>query len=565
MPLLFCFAVLFPLSLLFYGGTTGFTSDWYNSIWMIGYQRYGLLANYSFSPVFNTSDLIGNSQPLFYGYILYPVLGLLSVPFGPHLTLRAVVIAVCSLEFFLVYQTVRTACASLRENKAIAFAVAVLFTWSIYPLTNLYTRSALPEFFGGKFLVCALCTLYGMIQAKDLDRKKLWAWGFAVSLSFCLGTHPITAFLGSYMVGILFFSMKKEKTDWIFFMVAGAVAVVVLSPWLVALAYFSKDLSIAHSLGEPSLHGGIDEWWIRLFPLPLDMRAIFGGTSIPTPYLDAQINLPLLILSLGLAVWTKKHTKKAFWGIFSLFCFVFFVSIGWIPTSVARSILGKIQILYRWSAFQNIILLFLVVYLVTDLQLSEKTKGALRTLFTVLLTVSFCGVLLRLVHAAPITLEGAKFGYSKLLQEEDFRKIPTSFYSIGDYLVRKGYEPYDGRKERPLQNVKFEVGTGSHFGEVYPIFLDKKSPAGYCTQVLVFPWNQLKVDGVIVPSDQIRLASDKVAFYDEGEGKRVEYVFAPPLSWKIARTASFLTLFLLLTVVPLSFFSLKKYRVAYAR
>ena len=336
--------LLFPLCLLFYGSTTGFTSDWYNSIWMMGYQKYSYLYHGIFSDVYNTCDLVGNPQAVFYGHLFYPLMGLLSIPVGPHIALRWAVIAVCLLEFLIVYRTVKR----FSENGFVAFVVAVLFSWSVYPLTNLYTRSALPEFFAGKFLVILLCSLLNLIKSTDRFEKNAWTWMYAVFLSLCLGTHPITAFYGSLMVVLCFVSLFRKREDVILFLVGSVGAGLVILPWVLALLLFSKELSIAKALAEfnPMFHAGIDTWWVRLFPLPLDLRALHGGYAVPTPNLDAQINFPLLVFAVFLGVRTKAYTSKAFWGFVSLLIFCWAVSVGWIPTNFANSILKKIQILF---------------------------------------------------------------------------------------------------------------------------------------------------------------------------------------------------------------------------
>src|SRR5262249_46296506 len=85
-------------------------------------------------------------------------------------------------------------------------------------------------------------------------------------------------------------------------------ALVVLAPWLYAVSCFRADMPISSSgLGAffQTFPDSVDWGVSRLFPLPLDLRRLREAPRrVSTPFLDAQGNVPLLLLA-GALVWRQ--------------------------------------------------------------------------------------------------------------------------------------------------------------------------------------------------------------------------------------------------------------------
>jgi hypothetical protein len=334
--------------------------------------------------------------------------------------------------------------------------------------------------------------------------------------------------------------------------------VIILSPWLNALSLLSKDLLVSGTLRGPLRYGGvIDEWWVRLFPLPLDVRSLFDGVGPPTPYLDAQINLPLLLACLFVAFWTKAHHRKIFWFLLSAFLFLFLVSVGLIPTHVASSIFNKIQLLYRLVTFQNIILMCLFVFLAPQLsRLNSSNSSKFRVLLTVLLTMSAMAVLERLVHAYPIQLEGKKFGYSEFLVEEDFLHLPKSLYGEYDYIALKYFRKNESATDPKLTDKNFELGSGADFGNVKPIQLGPKDLGWYHSNVHAFPWNKIYYNEK-EESEPVSAWYKLVFSHTTPSQKIASYKFVPDPKWEILRVVGGSVFILFLFMGAFVFYRLK--------
>ena len=128
-----------------------FYVDWNNHLWLIEY--FGASIKHLCIPdMVNTKQLIGIPNTLFYGQKFYALAGMFSAFLGSAVTVRIMVLMVFLLQFFQVYRAAMKAGAA----RNISIGIAVMMTWAIYPLTNLYNRSALTEFFAVAFLTCCL-------------------------------------------------------------------------------------------------------------------------------------------------------------------------------------------------------------------------------------------------------------------------------------------------------------------------------------------------------------------------------------------------------------------------
>ena len=93
-------------------------------------------------------------------------------------------------------------------------------------------------------------------------------------------------------------------------------ALACLSSWLYATAKFANHLTIRHySRSVLFWPDSWDHWLTRFYPIPLDPRVRPGVSlhEIAEPYLDAQVNVPLLIFFLALCVaviWVRREDPK---------------------------------------------------------------------------------------------------------------------------------------------------------------------------------------------------------------------------------------------------------------
>ena len=296
-PIVGAIAVLFPLSLLL-NVNAGFYVDWYNHLWLIGYYGQYFSVYHRMPLTINTHYLLLLAYPTFYGHLFYSVLGLISSLTGPNLAIRLGFATLWALMFWLIYRVT----IEFSQDRLISLTLGCLVCWAIYPLTNLYNRSALTEVFATELMVCTLCSALLMIVLPETRSKisYMLLTGFTFALS---SEHPITLFFSIVFLGPMLLVMaiawfKYQKQDivplTIIAFVLAIMIFLVLAPWAYAILLFKNQLGVLNSGGS-----GVDFIGENLFThfmlFPFDYRSLLAGLNVSTPYLDSQMNVPLLL------------------------------------------------------------------------------------------------------------------------------------------------------------------------------------------------------------------------------------------------------------------------------
>lgn len=239
---------LLPICLLWHGNNA-FYFDWNNHLWAIGYFGEYFRRHWAFPITFNTEQIAGIPYPVFYGYLFYPAAGLISVFTGCSFALRFV----CSLVFLLQVRQVSKAVESISGNRFVACAVTVLVSFATYPLTNLYNRGAITEFIAVS-LVISVCMMWlRIVVMNDPLQRRLLLFGAAFALAFAMGTHPITAILGGFMVCLAILAslpfpqhIPHDSRDlWKSLGVAAALLSLVMAPWIYAVALYGRKVQLS--------------------------------------------------------------------------------------------------------------------------------------------------------------------------------------------------------------------------------------------------------------------------------------------------------------------------------
>ena len=301
---------LLPLVLLF-KLTSAFDRDWLNHLWAIEYSGAWLHAHGTLPLVYHTRQIVGLVLPLFYSGRFYNVAGLLSAWLGSALSIRLIVFAVLLLQFFHVERAVRLASSS----RLLAFSTATIVSWGIYPLTNLYNRSALPEYIAGLLLTASVASWFVLLLRFARGEKSGYDAVAAGLFYVCAAlTHPLTAAFGGLFILILSLrALVVLRSRWLVTvgLFNGGAATLVLGAWIALVVWFNHNLPVSNPHTNHSMFkkwgffpASIDNVWSRLSPLPLDLRAIQHGVNTSTPYLDAQISGPtLILLALLFGLW----------------------------------------------------------------------------------------------------------------------------------------------------------------------------------------------------------------------------------------------------------------------
>lgn len=567
-------AVLLPGYLLYPDGT-GFARDWLNHVWMVGYTGEYFRQHLAFPVVYNTDTVAGGASPVFYGYLFYPLLGLFSTHVNAEYVVRGAALAALALQYAAVRRTV----LRLGGTAGTATAVAALTIWSAYGLTNLYNRAALTEFFAVAALTCAVCGWFDALHADS--RRDVWRFGlrFGLNLTLAMGFHPITGLYALTMLPVLALAVPGRRAALKQLLAVSAVAAgasaVVLAPWVYAVAQLSKSLEMAkHTANVQTgpIIAPLDRWQTRLNPLPTDVRCYEAGPNeVSTPYLDAQISWPLLLLGSGVAVLALRSVTgseryklgalllvPAGYGLAMLVLSLAPAAFDHLPNSFKA-----VQFLYRIVSYVNLAALLLVLYalaLVARRGTPGNAFAVPATFLAVTVTYGAACVLLKLQHAQTAlisestviqVLGGHDPAYQQNPGHRRLVRTDTDRAQLVQVAGMCGLTAYCTPDLLPLMetvagapaiHAPFGIETrGRSFGEAQVMRVTAERPMYLATPVLVFPWNRFLVDGELIPTERLRAwngASKMTAVPIPAGTHTVQYVVEPNRLWlRLHRTS----------------------------
>jgi hypothetical protein len=502
-------AILLPCVML-YPLSADFYVDWANYLWMIGYCGAYFRQHGAMPLVLNTPAVGGMPFPVFYGYLFFPVLGLVSAGIDAAIVVRLAAVGLFALQFVSVRRTL----LSLGTDNTTATGIACLVIWAIYPLTNLYNRSALTEFFATGMLTYAVCKWFQLLNASKRLEMFDAALRFGLSFTFAAGTSPITALCSVPLLGILAVtlltasSVPSRLQRLSFLLPAAVLSVLVLAPWAYATHIHRHRMQIS---ADPNawfagLPADIDWWVTRLFPLPFDIRALRDAPNrVSTPYLDAQINIPLLLM-LGFLTWRRLRglpRPQLFhalpWLMVPLMYFACSLALSLSSQLFDHlpSLCKMVQFPYRLITYINLAILVAIFVLHHVVRCPAGTSKPLLpaapVFLSCVLTLSAVGVIEKMVHAS----------VARMPWDHNLVELPMSMYGFWSFAEPGMLAPLDTAAV-PTQLGLFALEPDRAFGEYRPrtVHLDQ---AGYVlTQVQLFPWNHLYVDGRAVPPEMLR-------------------------------------------------------------
>ena len=422
---LYLLSVLLPLSLLFNSKAIFYPpADWNNNLYIIGYLGASFRDHFSFPAVINASNAVGAAIPMFYGYLMYPFLGMISAFVGADLALRVGCFIMLSFQF---YGLISGAKAVLKHSN-LAFAIAITVTWGTYSLTNLYNRASITEYFATGFMMATISFVFAAAEQQKISGKLYFIWMAAVAAIFSLGIHPPTTFVeGLYFsaLGLILIAVWVSKRPviqlpyFIYSTIVSSLTFLMVSPWLYAtLKIGPKLVQWAHP-GVIIFYPDRSDTFIKRFsPLPFDwLSTQQGSVNVSTPYLEAPIDFGLLIIVLFLFWLVIKAKNNRSYSrillirsaplivVFSvLWCvFISTISLSRPFASHFLSLNTFIQFAYRLVSHIN------AAFLVTlfSLALINKNKGLLQArrhtldiIASICITLAALSLYIKLPHAS---------------------------------------------------------------------------------------------------------------------------------------------------------------------
>jgi hypothetical protein len=586
---------LFPLVLLIDPRST-FYVDWFNHLWTIEYFGEYFRQHGALSPILVTKDLVGIVMPIFYGGKFYLAVGLISRLTGSAIAFRIVALLTMLIQFWYVKRAVRSA----GGGRFLSLTVATIVCWAIYPLTNLYNRSALTEFVAVGFLTAAVASFFVLvIRLSDRRESYYDAVSFGLMYSAAAVTHPLTALFGcTFLIPMGFVAFVSLRRMWllgvgVFNLIMTAV---VLGPWLYVLHRFGRFLTLTDPMTTKMsfrkvafFPNSIDSFWSRISPVPIDFRSTIKGVDVSTPYLEAQIMFPLLLVA-AVLVWLwlrpfgglRRPSQPLLLTILflsvSLFFLLFALSV---DPDISAWFIGFFDILqfpYRLTSYINLTLMT-CVFCLTGLAGPERCgegrvePGVKNLILVASLTISFSALVTKLIDANAIRFDDPIANIRKrnaelgLRSQPDLNKswypgmpspapclinLPTTFYGYSAYSVTSGFSKTLPAEPFAKRTLAFVPGDSRSFGVVDRIRVEVPTPTLIVTNVQAFPWNVLFVDKVRVPGSKVYvLQSDAFAKWIDPKLESVllpagahvlQYRFLPDRKWRILDRISWVVL-----------------------
>jgi hypothetical protein len=565
-------AVLFPLALLL-NFHAEFYADWKNNLWLAAYQGAFLRYHGIFAAVLNYQYAVGGPAPLFYGYLFYPLVGIVASVGGAHLALRAALFAVGGAELWGLYAAGR----NVFRHRGLALVVALSILWSSYGLTNLYNRSAVPEYFAVSCLAASAGFILASLTAEPAQPQRLWIWMGCLCGTLAMGSHPITALLGApFIGGLIVFGIwghwrgataRYGPGAWAVLIAGASLGFLALLPWGMLAQHWASRLEI---VGPPQgvMHffERCDTLAGRFLPWPHDALPAAMESQASTPYLEAPLAMSLAPLLVWLVIGGMRHRngdaedrrlRPEAWVMLIL-------SLLWIALLSAISLsakvgdlfpqLGVVQFSYRLVSHCNLALALacLAAGLLSRPWIAFRSKDA------ALLTGLCCGiaaggVMLKLVHGRAV--EGSTTSSAYGLAPNPSRLIDGRDNSVGlepSYATTSILPALAESEAANIFYLPFPVaGRGSHFGEVGEIHARFDTPRWVLTNAEVFPYCELLENGRLIPVERLAHVDWAVAVHLPAGSETLTWRWNPPAGWRRLHAVGMIAFIGMLLATPL--------------
>ncbi len=426
--------------------------DWNIYVYYVGYFSHSLTAGQLPEFVQNNA-IFGSIQPLLYGILIYPILGILAIATGADMAFRLAVLIITLLPAALSYHLG----LSLTKHRFTAFAFCSLITITQYAFTNLYFRGAAMEYVACGLLVTTVLLLCQAWLPENQQQQMRWYNWAALCWTLAAGSHPITLVLSFYFfiisLPVLLIFIKINRLRILGFI--GKILPFLIPTFLSLLSfiYISGLLKNGMSVGGSAnlnhltidFYRNIDEMIFKILPLAGDFRTYTGGLmQVQIPFLKAAIEM----LQFAFAAWLLIRifkTPGAHYKILTIIGFAYLIlwAFGLVFLLSQQSlytqlpaILAVAQFAYRFTTYINLfftLAIILMFFVIGHNHIKLNSRGYLLPLLA-LIILCYTQLYMRFTELFFTDYYNHQFGHELKFEFSDqkWEALPYSYKDFAD-------------------------------------------------------------------------------------------------------------------------------------
>lgn len=522
-----------------------FWLDWFNFVWLTNYYSHisattgdfpsMLCAAFANAPQY---PHVETGFPNLYGVLFFPLAGALAKLLGGDLVIRLLVIA----SILAAFEAWRRLTWRLTGHALVSVIAALGVAAHAYVFTNLYSRSALPEFFGMQWMAISVAVVVRWLaQARLGSPARGWTI-FAAFLGVTLvgGTHPLSFYLWGLVMlpvllvsaGLLSWRPTRSQIGWA--LAGAAVLLAVLGPWMRDALRWSGEILATHE--KLSVGSEFDDWRQRFSLVPFDPQIWLAGDTKHlryTPFLESPLNWLLgVAAAVGLVALARRggvdrDTRVRWLGLSTLLLVLAVITVASASLSlgtgsaaierVMRPLLQPAQFGYRLVGPLQVALVLIFVLAVhflktdaagarfpeTDNRLPRRLRVAIGAVFGV--AVLGIGIKVGSLFTFLPQLH-REWGFSRPGDYQrwvnDTATLPPQFYGLSSYQVLGPSAP--ATAPAPAQKNVYIQHDPKHPWSTYEIPLDVPAGTTVWISALVNPFTRIVLDDQVVPWSELR-------------------------------------------------------------
>lgn len=500
----------------------GYYLDWTNHLWYLTYFSEYFKTHLSFPNFIHSNGIIGFALPIFYGHLFYPLFSIPTILIGA----KATIVLLTFLTVFLLGRSILTLMKRLEIPSTASYTIVILFSLSIYQLTNLYNRNALTEYFAYFWLVTGICYFLDFLLDARLEKKNLYADPRCVFSFFLftliVGTHPITALFGPIFGVLVILPWIKQvqniKRKILPILMFSSLSIVCNLHWLYAYIQLGPDLQMQHYFQNPFFYPDrIDTWAVRLVPFPYDPFFTKAISEVSTPFLEAPILTLLVFYAIPFLFFLGRNKSRS---ALAKALYLLASATGATLLSLYPEVwkffpnfIYKMQITYRFVNYANLAILFsaLVAIQKSEILKTPSLEKNLNLFSAFLVGFTLCGVFVKFVHTKGAISGLDPFAYSQ--SPENILETPRTLYSYHTYTTLKGYSSDSYEHIATKQQAALQVSS-MPFGKTKSLEINSQAQTLWQTNILPFKWLKIYLNSTAVPEKVIQISprSYTVAF-----------------------------------------------------